>query len=1065
MAKYRLGLDMGTNSIGWTAIKLSKDGEPYGTLDMGVRIFPDGRNPTDKASNAVNRRVARGQRRRRDRYLLRRKDLIGALVEYGLMPEDKGERDRIANDNKLYPPYELRARALDRPLEAFELGRAIFHLAQRRGFKSNRKSDGGDENEAGKTRADISELRRRMEESGARTLGEYMARRLRKGKSVRARPDIVGLYPERAMYEEEFDRIRDAQESHQRLSEEEWDRLHRIIFRQRDLKPVDPGWCLFEDGEKRAARALPVFQEFRIFQEVNNLRIQDGVEDRALNDGERERALKRLRSGGDINLEKPVNALGLPWGAKFNLAAGGRKLIKGDETAVKLAASPRKATKSRPAHPGIFGGKWLGMSLKERNGIVNFLLETEEPEVVRDKAIKDWGLNDAQADAVANVSLASGYGNLSEKAIERILPHLEMGKGYSDAVIAAGYPHHSDFRNETAHEKLPYYGEILQREVVGADPEKDPEADGEAARYGRIGNPTVHIGLNQLRRVVNRVIEEYGKPEEIVVELARDLKMNDAQKRDYQRRQRDGGERNDRLRNDLEASGGEVTEFSLRKLRLWEEQGNTEEGICPYTGQELSFDMVVSAQTEIDHILPFSRTLDNSMSNMVVCVTAANRAKGNRSPYEAFGHNPPGYDYGKILENVAGFPANKRWRFQPDAMDRFDEENAFLDRQLTETQYLARTARTYLAHLYNEREEGQKVRAIPGRMTALLRRGWGLNGMLSESGESQTERKQRDDHRHHAIDAFVVANTTQGMLQSFARAAGSHWEDATERLAELTPKPWEGFDRNELRPFLDNLVVSYKPDRGTRGVKGKTTGQLHNDTAYGIIKLVEGDSSEVVRRKPLTDFKTKKHIEAVRDPALREELNRLWEEEGGKAAEFAKRAEEEGVRRVRVVEKQRVIPITDDAGKPYKGYLPGGNEFADIWRMRDGSWKLVVVPAFDANQPGFNIEKYRPVTTKGEHKGKPDSIAKRIARLQIDDIGALGEGAERRIVRVRKITGARSGVFVVLDDHNEANVPNRVGKDMRENRYSAKQLKERGFRKVYVDEIGRVRRDPGQFKS
>ena len=1084
--KYRLGLDMGTNSIGWAAVRLDDEGEPRGTLDMGVRIFPDGRNPRDEASNAVNRRIARGQRRRRDRYLRRRADLIGALVECGLMPEDKGERDRIANDNKTYPPYELRARALDDALGPFELGRAIFHLSQRRGFKSNRKSDGGDnENEAGKTRADISELRRRMEESGARTLGEYMARRLRKGKSTRARPD-AGLYPERAMYEEEFDEIRKAQEARQSLSGEQWDGLRGVIFRQRDLRPVDPGWCLFEDGEKRAARALPVFQEFRILQEVNNLRIQDGVEDRALDANERERALERLRSGSDINLEKPVGALRLRAGARFNLSAGGRKIIKGDETAARLAASPRKATKTRAARPGMFGKKWLGMSLDERNEIARFLLETEDPDIVRERAIADWGLNDAQAEAVANVSLASGYGNLSEKAIRKILPHLREGLGYSDAVVAAGYPHHSDFRNEEAHERLPYYGEILQRESVGADRSKDPETDGEAAYYGRIGNPTVHIGLNQLRRVVNSVAEAYGKPEEIVVELARDLKMNSEQKREYQRRQKEGGERNEHLRKDLESSEKEVTGFTLRKLRLWEEQGPIQARVCPYTGRPITFEMAVSAQTEIDHILPFSRTLDNSMSNMVVCVAAANRYKGDRSPYEAFSHNPPGYDYEKILENVKEFPDNKRWRFQPDAMKRFEEGDAFLDRQLTETQYLSRTARKYLAHLYNEKAEGrQRVRAIPGRMTALLRRGWGLNGMLSESGESQTERKQRDDHRHHAIDAFVVANTTQGLLQSFARAAGSSWEDAAERLAELTPKPWEGFHRNELKPFLDKLVVSYKPDGGTRGVEGKTTGQLHNDTAYGIIKLVEDGSSEVARRKPLTDFKTEKHIEAVRDPALREALNRLWKDTGGKAAVFASRAATEGVmvngrrqrvRRVRVVERQRVIPIRDDTGKPYKGYLPGGNEFADIWQMRDGSWQLVVVPTFDANQPGFSIEKYRPVTARGKHKGKPDPTAKRIARLQIDDIGALGEGIERRIVRVRKIANnARQGGLVVLDDHNEANVPDRIKSDarirketgantgMKEDVYAAPKLRRLGFRKVHVDEMGRVR-DPGPFK-
>ena len=520
-AKYRLGLDMGTNSIGWAAIELDESCAPCGILDMGVRIFPDGRNPRDEASNAVQRRVARGQRRRRDRYLKRREDLINALVEYDLMPRDEGERKRIANNAKDFDPYELRARALDHALKPFELGRALFHLDQRRGFKSNRKAAGDDERETKKTRADISELRRRIDESGARTLGEFLARRRKKGKAVRARPDM-GLYPDRAMYEEEFKQIRATQEPHQDLSNDQWDRLYEeIIFFQRPLKPVDPGWCLFEDGEPRAPRALPIFQEFRMLQVVANLRIQVGTEDRALNEGEHERAMRRLRSGKDITLSKgrdnkpanPTRDLDLPSGAVFNMAAGGRKAIKGDETAAKLATFPKKATEKKPADPGMFGDRWLELSLDERNEIVKFLLNTEEPEDVRQKAVEEWGLKKEQANAVANVSFVSGYGNLSEKAIAKILPHLESGLGYSDAVLAAGYPHHSDFRNEEAHDNLPYYGEVLTRDAVGADPNKDPKTDGEtralrshlqphgAYRLGTAtsGHQPAHRGVRQAR--------------------------------------------------------------------------------------------------------------------------------------------------------------------------------------------------------------------------------------------------------------------------------------------------------------------------------------------------------------------------------------------------------------------------------------------------------------------------------------------------------------------------------------------------------------------------------------
>ena len=484
--------------------------------------------------------------------------------------------------------------------------------------------------------------------------------------------------------------------------------------------------------------------------------------------------------------------------------------------------------------------------------------------------------------------------------------------------------------------------------------------------------------------------------------------------------------------------------------------------------------MVTDSRTEIDHILPFSRTLDNSTANMVVCLASANRAKGDRSPYEAFGHSPTGYDYDSILSHTAKFPQNKKWRFQPDAMKQFEEDNKFLDRQLNETSYLSRTARTYLAHLYDEKGEGHtRVRATPGRMTALLRRGWGLKGMLRVSGEGETTRKQRDDHRHHAIDAFVLACTTQGLLQRFAHVAGSS-HDTEERLAAVARKalPWDGFDRSQLRPFLDRLIVSYKPDHGTRGRKGKTTGQLHNETAYGLVEFLENGPSQVVVRKQLSAVGKRSDLDDVRDPVMGKALLELWDKvaaEGGKPADFAERAATEGVqlddrlqkvRRVRVLEQQTVIPIKDKKGSPYKGYLPGGNEFADVWRMRDGSWQIKVVPAFNANQQDFNIEDFRPMNKSG----RKDPAAKRLMRLQINDMGALGEGPERRIVRVRKMSNSQSGVLVWMDDHNESNVDSRIrNKEIKEKKYSARQLFQQKFRKVGVDEIGRVR-DPGPLK-
>jgi len=1074
---YRLGLDLGTNSIGWWMVKLDKAGRACGSLGGGVRIFSDGRNPKDGTSLAVQRRVPRGMRRRRDRYLDRRSDLMNHLIAFGLMPGDEGERKAL----EALDPYELRAAALDRALSPHELGRALFHLNQRRGFKSNRKTD-SDDNETGIVKERISELRARIETSGARTLGEFLHKRHLKGRMVRARPE-AGFYPERAMYEHEFDLIRQRQNSHHSLTIEQWDPLKDIIFFQRPLKPVDPGWCLFEAGEKRAHRALPLTQEFRMVQEANNLRVTSpGSPARRLTLEERDKVLGHLRKKKELKLDAMLKLLKLPSGSTVNLFDDHRSTIKGEETAARLA------------HKEIFGDTWFNLSAEERTGIVRTLLDTEKPEEIERIAQLQWGLSEAAAKKLAGKSLPDGYSRLSEKAIAKLLPIMEdQGLNYAEAVEQVPeYGHHSDFRPDEARDTLPYYGEVLARHCVGADPSAPRE--NEVAHWGRLANPTVHIGLNQIRRLVNRLIEVHGKPEEIVIELARELKMSKEDKDKERKKNSENEAANRRREEQIRAAGTAPSPHLLRKLRLWEEQKVGTANLCPFTRQPISFEMAISAATEIEHILPFSKTLDDSMANKVLCLIEANRAKRDRSPYDAFHTDPTiagrKYVYDDILFRADNLPANKRWRFHPDAMDCFNnDERDFLDRQLNETKYLSRIARSYLSNLYNEKEEGRmRVRAIPGRLTAMLRGKWGLSALLPDHNLADGEevpRKNRNDHRHHALDAFVVANTTQGLLK---RLADLNDDAERQRLVDAVPDPWDDFDREELRKQLARLTVSHKADHGTPGSKGKTTGALHNDTAYGIVGPGKNGNTIVVSRTPLSRFTTPKDmdkgLEGIRDAALREALTAAWEtfkaappaasnsddadsrrKPKNPAMAFAEMAATKGielggrkvkVRRVRMCEELGVVPIKDrKTGKAYKAYKPDGNAFNEVYELPNGKWVSVVIRRFDANQPDFNSADFRP-----------HPAARKVMRLHIDDLVAVDDGGQRRVLRVVKLSGQK----ITLADHFEAGALKSRDADKEDPfKYlekSANVLKSMGLRKVGVDEIGRLT-DPGpqQAKS
>ena len=1040
---YRLGLDVGTNSIGWWLVTLDKANRPGGSLAGGVRIFSDGRNPKDGTSLAVQRRVPRGMRKRRDRYLRRRTDLMALLIATGLMPSDEAERKGLQTLN----PYALRDLTVTQQVRPHELGRAIFHLNQRRGFKSNRKTD---KNEDNKITERIGELKRRIAESGSITLGQYLHRRRLKDKMVRARPE-AGFYPERALYEEEFDQVRATQQAHQTLNDAQWDAIKDIIFYQRPLKPVDPGWCLLESGERRAHRALPAAQEFRMVQEANNLRVlQRGQGSQPLSQEQRDKVLGELRGTKELKLERLLKLLSLPDGAQINLLDEHRTVLKGDETAARLS------------HKHIFGKTWRQFTFERRSAIVHKLLKTEQPEEIMRIARAEWGLDEAAALKLTHLPLPEGYMRLSETAILKLLPLMEdQGLGYAEAAAEIPeYGHHSDFRSGEAHDRLPYYGEVLARHVVGADPTR-PRTD-EVGHFGRIANPTVHIGLGQMRRLVNRLIEIYGKPEEVNIEVARELKMNQEEREKTRKTNSDNEKANRRREDQIRAAGGVPSPDLLRKLRLWEEQKVGAINVCPFTGAAISLAMLLTDATEIEHILPFSKTLDDSMANKVLCLREVNRVKRDRSPFEAFQTNLQAGRYAcsyvDIIARAGSLPPNKRWRFEPDAMERFAQESGFLDRQLNETKYLSRIARAYLATLYNEKGEGRlRVRAIPGKLTAMLRGKWGLNSLLRDHNRliGDAPKKNRDDHRHHALDAFVIAMTDQGMLQ---RIAALNSDADRYRLIDVMPAPWEGFTPDSLRPQLDRLVVSHKPDHGTFDGKS-TSGALHNDTAFGLLPKDSDPRGNVVARVALTSIKKRDEIGRIRDRALATALEQLWDDvaaSGGKPADFAARAQKEGiaiggrrmhVRRARMISNEQTVVFIRDrrTGQMYKAYKPDGNAFADIYRLPDGNWNAVVVRRFDANQPDFDPCRMRP-----------HPAARKIMRLHNDDMVAVDDNGRRRILRVVKM----SGQTIFLADHLEAGSLKKRDQDKEDSfKYlakSANSFRKMKLRKIGIDEIGRI---------
>lgn len=705
-------------------------------------------------------------------------------------------------------------------------------------------------------------------------------------------------------------------------------------------------------------------------------------------------------------------------------------------------------------------------------GDLQRLKEDEDPIALFGWLKDQFGVEGEQAEAIANCPLPEGYGRLGETALFSMLEELKAAViPESKAAELCGYDHSRLQADGDGEDFLPPYQDVLVRHIPPGS--GDPE-DAYDIYKGRITNPTVHIGLNQLRRLVNVLIARFGKPQFMAVELARDLQLSDKQKTEENRKIAKNTREAEARSKILQEMGKPDTGYNRLLLKLWEElnQYKPEDRVCVYSGKPINVQMLFSAEVDIDHILPWSKTLDDGQGNKILCLKSANRQKRNRAPADVpewHGH------YDEILARASRLPKNKQWRFASDAMQRFEGENGFLARQLTDTQYLSRMAREYLECLYpseeadrfGELKKRNHVIVSPGRLTEMMRRNWGLNNILSDHNLGEMAKaKNRKDHRHHAIDAAVVGVTTRSLLQRISGAAAQLDDVDFENLANKMISenlPWPGF-RDDLQKAVNGITVSHKPDHGTvsragyASGKGQTAGRLHNDTAYGLTGQTDAKGNTIVVRRKAFMSLEEKDIPAIRDEELKAEV---YSAIGGLSDKktlqealqrFRKNHPKfKGIRRVRMVEALSVIPIRDAEGKAYKAYKGDANYRYDVWETKDGKWIAEVVSMYEAHQPGWLSAVHRD-----------NHNARRVLRLQQNDMVAYEHPTDGYTIG-RVVKFAQAGSIFFANNRESGSLKARDADKHDPFKYfikSANALKDIKCRQIRIDEAGRVF-DPG----
>ena len=928
---YCIGLDCGITSVGYAVLELDSNEEPCRIISLGSRVFPAAENPKDGSSLALPRREKRGQRRRIRRKRHRNERIRNLIVSSGILTQE--ELNKLFEGKGLSDIYQIRYEALSRKLTNQEFARVLIHLSQRRGFKSNRKNVKENDDE-GKLLSAVTENSKLLE--NYETVADMFLHDEKFTDTKRNKVENYACTVSRAMVFDEICKIFEAQRNlgNSLATSELEDDYVAIVMSQRDFAEGPGGDskyggnqiekmmgnCTLIPEEKRAVKGSYSFQVFNLWQNINNIRITKNGSRRSLTDSERKAIYDKCFASPDVtytNLRKVINLSDDEFFVGLDYRKGTEEAEKKKFNFLKEYHEIRKAlnkvTKNRIAH----------YSENELNEIGKIFTIYKDDEKIK-AALKEAGVEQVDIDALLKMPSFKKVGHISVKACDMLIPFLKQGMKYNEACDAAGL-------NFRAHDKsvskfLPGYSDEILTLV----------------------NPVVRRAVSQTIKVINAIIREQNEsPMFVNIELAREMSKDFFERRDIKKSQDENHSGNQRIVNEIKENFNIPSPKGLDiiKLRLWREQGEH----SLYSGEKIEYERLFEVgYVDVDHIIPYSVSFDDSYSNKVLVLTHENRQKGNQLPLQYLkGKERDNYI---VRVNCKIKNHSKKQKLLKEHLDESDE--GFKERNLNDTRYLSR----FLYNYINDRLEfapsltsrKKRVTAVNGAITSYIRKRLGI-AKIREDGDL-----------HHAADAAVIACVTDGMINRISRYHKNkeigYAEDekggtsiaVSRRTGEVLghfPEPWPNF-RKELEIRLSNdpqsiikdvilpnytseQALAVKPCFVSRMPNRKTKGAAHADTVRSPKLLDEG---LVISKVPLTKLKLDKNGEIENyynpesDKLLYEALKTRLAQFGGDGEKAFKGVTEfrkptssgkEGpiVKKVKVCEKSSLtVPVNDGKG-------------------------------------------------------------------------------------------------------------------------------------------------------
>ena len=804
--KYSLGLDIGTSSIGWAVLDLDKER----IHDLGVRIFERPEDPQNGDSLAKPRRDARSARRRLKRRRQRLNHLKQFFVDQNILTKDRVEEvlNYKSDFNKL-DVYGLRARALTEELSPEELLKVLYQIAKRRGFKSNRKVVEESDKEGGRVTSALKTNEKFLADNNYTTVGDALSRDEKFAPHKRNKRDDYTNSFARNDFLRELEAIIKTQRNYalKNVSEQAITELiygindgqvtnvsaimYQRPFMTKELIENMVGDCTFEKDEKRAPKASYSFEVFRLASDLSHLVFiprdtskrqakHENLEIR-LSPEQISKVIDAAKNQKSLTYKKVRSTAGISEDYVPKDVRGKKK--EGDEFGedntfggLKAYSDIRLALKDLPED-------WAKIDNESAINQIAYILTTQKADEGIQAELDSLPLSDKAKEAIVKIKPTNfkAFGHLSIKALQKITPHILEGITYDKACEAAGY----DFKKQSA-------------------------------SLEQITNPVVKRAITQTLKVVRAIERKYGKPYFIKVETARDLAKNFKDRKAIENENKENQARNQSIIQTLNESGIVTpTGQQIIKVKLYREQN----GVCLYSGKSIDFETMLRDDNayQVDHIVPFSRSNNDGITNKILVLTEENQKKANKTPFEYFGADEKRWkEFVTRVESIyktrdvkTSDKATNAINYKYNGYAMKKKQNLLLQdykndswnvRALNDTRYITRFIQNYLRQMvdFAEGEEKQRVIAPNGTTTAYLRKRWGL------------AKDRAEDVLHHAKDAAVVAAINPKIVYQ----------------ANLFSK------EQEMKKYLTNVKTIDEKREILLASTNKNTGEITDETTF-----------------------------------------------------------------------------------------------------------------------------------------------------------------------------------------------------------------------------------------